>query len=60
MIHVDFNKVRQCASAKEIWDKVKNIYQGDEKIKKAKLQTYLVQFETLQMKEEEDIAAYFL
>jgi len=34
-----------CTSAKEIWDKLKNVYEGDEKIKEAKLQTYRGQFE---------------
>ena len=44
---------------KEIWDKLKNIYQGDTKVQKEKIQTYRTQFEGLKMKEEEDIAAYF-
>ena len=41
------------------WDKLKNIYQGDTKVKKEKLRTYRTQFEGLKMKEEDDIAAYF-
>ena len=32
-----FVKVMHCESAKEIWDKLKNIYEGDEKVKGAKL-----------------------
>ena len=55
-----FVKVMHCESAKEIWDKLKNIYEGDEKVKGAKLQTYRAEFEHLKMKEEENIAAYFL
>jgi hypothetical protein len=54
-----FTKVAHCKSAKEIWDKLQNIYEGDSKVKAAKLQTYRGQFE-LKMKEDEDIAAYFL
>ena len=49
-----------CETTKEIWDKLRNIYEGDDKIKGAKLQTYRVQFENLKMKEKENIAAYFL
>jgi hypothetical protein len=49
-----------CDSAKEIWDKLKNVYEGDAKFKGAKLQTYKGQFEHLRMKEDEDIAVYFL
>jgi hypothetical protein len=53
-------KVMHCSSAKEIWDKLQNIYEGDAKVKATKLQTYRGQFEQLKMKEDENIAAYFL
>jgi hypothetical protein len=55
-----FTKVAHCKSAKEIWDKLRNIYEGDSKVKETKLQTYRGQFEQLKMKEDENIAAYFL
>jgi hypothetical protein len=55
-----FTKVSHCKSAKEIWDKLRNIYEGDSKVKTTKLQTYRGQFEQLKMKEDEDITAYFL
>ena len=54
----DFVKVRHCTSAKYIWDKLNNIYEGDVKVKKAKLQTHRRKFEQLCMKEEENIAGY--
>nr|ADE76963.1 unknown [Picea sitchensis] len=34
-----FTKVAHCKSDKEIWDKLRNIYEGDSKVKVAKLQT---------------------
>jgi hypothetical protein len=55
-----FTKVSHCKSAKEIWDKLWNIYEGDKKVKETKLQTYRGQFEQLKMKEDENIATYFL
>jgi hypothetical protein len=55
-----FTKVAHCKSSKEIWDRLRNIYEGDSKLKEAKLQTYRGQFEQLKMKEDEDIIAYFL
>ena len=55
-----FTKVAHCKFAKEIWDKLRNIYEGDSKVKTTKLQTYRGQFEQLKMKEDEDITAYFL
>jgi hypothetical protein len=55
-----FTKVIHCKSAKEIWDKLQNIYEGDSKVRAAKLQTYRGQFKQLKMKEDENIVAYFL
>jgi hypothetical protein len=55
-----FTKVAHCKSTKEIWDKLRNIYEGDSKVKTTKLQTYRGQFEQLKMKEDEDITTYFL
>jgi hypothetical protein len=45
-------------SAKEIWDKMDVIYEGDSKFKEAKLQTYRAQFENLKMKKEKNIVEY--
>jgi hypothetical protein len=55
-----FTKVAHCKSAKEIWDKLQNIYEGDSKVKETKLKTYRGQFKQLKMKEDEDITTYFL
>jgi hypothetical protein len=55
-----FTKVRHCKSAKDIWDKLQNIYEGDSKVKETKLQTYRGQFEKFKMKEDENIPSYFL
>jgi hypothetical protein len=55
-----FTKVAHCKYTKEIWDKLQNIYEGDSKVKVAKLKTYRGQFEQLNMKEDENFAAYFL
>jgi len=47
-----------CKSTKEIWDKLKFIYEGYGKVIQDKLQTYRGQFESPKMKEEENIAKY--
>ena len=52
-----FTKVAHCKSTKDIWDKLQNIYEGDSKVKVAKLQTYRGQFKQLKMKEDKNIAA---
>ena len=35
-----YTKVMHCKSAKEIWDKIQNIYEGDSEVKATKLQNY--------------------
>ncbi|XP_059076911.1 uncharacterized protein LOC131876135 [Cryptomeria japonica] len=56
----EFTKVMHCKSAKEIWNKLKGIYEGDEKVKEARLQSHRMKFKSLKMKEDEVIATYFL
>ena len=54
-----FSKVIHCNTTKDIWDKLQTIYEGDTKVKRAKLQKFKAQFESLKMKEEENISKYF-
>ena len=49
-----------CDSAKELWDKLKKVYEGDTKVNNAKLHIFRCQFESLKMEESEDVATYFL
>jgi hypothetical protein len=51
------SKLMGCSTAKEVWDKLKSIYEGDPKVK---LQQHRVEFENLKMNEKEDIATYLL
>jgi hypothetical protein len=41
----EFVKVMHLETAKEMWDKLINNYEGNEKLNDAKLQTYRIQFE---------------
>jgi hypothetical protein len=52
-----FTKVVHCKSSKEIWDKLRNIYEEYSKVKATKLQTYRGHLEQLKMKEDEHIIA---
>jgi hypothetical protein len=54
------SKVMGSSTAKEVWDKLKNIYKGDPKVKHFKLQRHREEFENLKMNEKEDIATYLL
>jgi hypothetical protein len=60
LVEEEFVKVMHLGTAKEMWDKLINSYEGNEKVKDAKLQTYRMQFEQLKMKEDETVGKYFL
>jgi hypothetical protein len=60
LVEEEFVKVMHLESAKEMWDKLITNYEGNEKVKDAKLQTYRLQFEQLKMKDDETIGKYFL
>ena len=40
LVDSEFTKVMQCTLAKDMWDKLKNIYEGDDKVKKLKLKPF--------------------
>jgi len=60
LYHLVYVKFMHYDTTKDIWDKIQNIFEGDAKVKGAKIQTYRGKFEQMKMKEDEDIAAYFL
>ena len=55
-----FVEVTHCRTAKHAWEKLKTDYEGASKVKQSKLQTYKGQFESLKMKEEENIVECLL
>jgi hypothetical protein len=60
LAEIEFVKVMHLDTAKVMWDKLINSYEGNEKVKEAKLQTYRLKFEQLKMNEDETISKYFL
>ena len=53
---LEFVKVIQLKSFIEIWDKIILSYEGDEQVKRAKLQTLRIRYENLKMHSNESIA----
>ena len=47
-------------TAKEIWDTLENIHEGEKKLKIAKLKFYRAQIENTKMNDDEYIASFFL
>jgi hypothetical protein len=60
LAEAEFVKVMHLDTAKAMWDKLISSYEGNEKVKDAKLQTYRLKFEQLKMNEDETISKYFL
>jgi hypothetical protein len=60
LAEAEFVKFMHLGTAKEMWDKLISIYEGNEKVKDTKLQTYKIQFEQLKMMEDETVGKYFL
>jgi hypothetical protein len=59
LAEAEFVKVMHLGTAKEMRDKLVRSYEGNEKVKDAKIQTYRIQFEQLKMKEDEIVGKYF-
>ena len=55
-----FVNIMHLDSAKGMWDKLISSYEGNEKVKDAKIQTYRLKFEQLKMNEDETVSKYFL
>jgi hypothetical protein len=60
LVEEEFVKVMHLESAKEMWEKIISSYEGNKKVKNAKLQTYKLQFEQLNVNEDETINNFFL
>ena len=56
----EFVKVMQLKTTKEIWDKIILIYEGDDHVKRAKLRSLRIQYETLRIHNDESATNYFL
>ncbi|XP_042483015.1 uncharacterized protein LOC122063362 [Macadamia integrifolia] len=55
LVSNEFAKVVGCTTSKDIWDKLKSVHEGVDKIKEAKLQHHRNLFESLKMSEGETI-----
>jgi hypothetical protein len=60
LVESEFVKVMHLEFAKEMWNKLISSYERNEKVKGAKLQTYRLKFEKLNMNEDETFSKYFL
>ncbi|XP_059668877.1 uncharacterized protein LOC132313962 [Cornus florida] len=54
----ELTRVKNCKSAKEMWDSLQAAHEGSTVIKENKIQLYKVQYEACKMEERETIAEY--
>lgn len=60
IIDIEFVKVMLYKYAKHIWNKLHSSYEGDEKVKREKIQTHKGHFESLNMDEYDIVSTFFL
>ncbi|GKA09506.1 zinc finger, CCHC-type containing protein [Tanacetum coccineum] len=51
-------QVAGCETAKELWESLKRRHVGEEKVQQARLQSLMIGFQTLQMKEDDTVDAF--
>jgi hypothetical protein len=54
----EFDDVKDCKSAFEMWNKLKDIYGGDDNVRRAKAESLRGKFDQMRMREDENIAKY--
>src|SRR5271154_688374 len=54
----EFDDVKDCKTAFEMWNKLKDIYGGDGNVRRAKAESLRGQFDQMKMREDENIAKY--
>ena len=54
-----FDDLKDCDSAKKMWEKLKTIYGGDDNVLRAKLESLRGKFDDMRMMEGENIVQYY-
>ena len=57
--YVEFDEIKDCKSTYTMWNKLKEIYGGDDNVKRAKAESLRGQFDQMKKREDENIAKYF-
>ena len=52
----EFNEIKDCKTAHAMWNKLKEIYGGDDNVRRAKVDILRGQFDQMRMREDENIA----
>ena len=58
LTYAEFDEVKDCKTAHEMWEKLETTFGGDENVKRAKLESLRGQFDQMKMREDENICQY--
>ena len=53
-----FEKITRTTTSKEVWDTLENVFKGTNQVKQVRLQTQRGEFESMKMKESENVSDY--
>ena len=54
----EFGEIKDCKTTHAMWNKLKEIYGGDENVRRAKVESLRGQFDQMKMREDENISKY--
>ena len=54
----EFDEIKDCKFANVMWKKLKEIYEGDDNVRRAKVERLRGKFDQMKMREDENIAKY--
>ena len=54
----EFDEVKDCKTTFTMWNKLKDIYGGDENVRRAKVEILTGKFDQMRMREDENVAKY--
>ena len=60
LVESELVEVMHLQTTKDMWEKLVNSYEGNEKVRRAKMQTLRLKFEQLKMNEDESVIQFFL
>ena len=54
----EFDEIKDCKTSFDMWNKLKDIYGGDENVRRAKEESLRGQFDQMRMREDENVSKY--
>ena len=56
--YAKFDEIKDCKTNFDMWNKLKEIYGGDDNVRRAKVESLRGQFDQMRMREDENVVEY--